>query len=108
MFKRSTLVNMNNIERYSKVHDVSFQAAAIGAADKESFLIGAEYVLDNLLPRFKQVSDEYPEPNTRFVYVTKNKRVGIMSNSTLSDWHIDKYSITHWMYVEDLLSLLPQ
>lgn len=97
---------MNNIERYSKVHDVSFQTAAIGAADKESFVIGAEYVLDNLLPRFKTVKEPLPSEKVPVIYVTSNKKVGVLSNILFDEWFIRKFSVTHWMLTEDLLSLL--
>lgn len=98
---------MNNLERYSKVHDVSFDAEVIGAAEKESFLMGAEYVLDNLLPRFKSIEHEWPEKDASIIYVTKNRKVGILSKGSFDGWYIEKYSISHWMLTEELLSLMP-
>lgn len=40
-----------------------------------------------------------PDAGKPFLYHTVNGKVMVCANRELDDWFIDKYSVTHWMYL---------
>lgn len=49
-----------------------------------------------------KVEYELPSIGASFLYLTVNRKVMVCVNRSLDSWFINKYGVTHWMYVPEL------
>ncbi|GAB3783334.1 hypothetical protein GCM10028818_41140 [Spirosoma horti] len=52
--------------------------------------------------QWTNVNRGIPEQGEPFLYLTRNKKVMVCQNRTLDEWFINKYAVTHWMYLPEL------
>lgn len=46
-----------------------------------------------------------PQSEADLVLLTKAQRVMILKSTKLTEWDINKFNLTHWMYLSDLVHL---